>query len=106
MPSAEELEKLQKEEMATIAKSCEFLEKCAKNLGLVTQNLQKQAEEIISNHSSGSLNDPEISKKMWHGLNNIEHQLKQFLTYAETSTRDVQTASIKLMEELRTLRKD
>lgn len=104
MQNKENIEVLQQEH-AKAVKSFESLEKYVGTLKLIIQKLQKSSEEItLYIASNNDHSNQEYISQMWHGLNNIEHQLKQFASYAEISFKDFIATSEKLVETLRVLR--
>lgn len=104
MTNPENLEEFQRAKISLMLKSCDELEKYVKNLKLIANNLQKSSVEIVGHILSGNLDDHEQNRKLWHGLNNVEHQLKQFTSYAEASTNNFAAEAAILLEKLRALR--
>lgn len=104
MQTPEDIIGFKKEQMSAIIKARDLLEKHANTLKLVIQKLEASSEEIIEHTANGDLTNQERNGELWHGLNNVEHQLKQFSRYNEASIQDFVTESGKLIEKLRSLR--
>lgn len=94
-----------KQEYVKVIESSELIEKYVTTLKLVTQKLQKSSDEIVGYISTNKdLSNQEYNSLLWHGLNNIEHQLKQFTAYTETSVQDFAKTSEKFIKTLHSLR--
>lgn len=99
-----QLNEFQITQIAVAIESCEFFEKYGSKLKPILVKLQKTSEEIIEHVMHGDLSNQERNRELWHELNNIEHQLKQFIRYTESSVNEIAASSAKLIENLRSLR--
>lgn len=104
MTNLENIDEFQQEKINLILKSCEELDRNVNSLKLIADNLQKSSIEIVRHILSGNLEDQERNRELWHGLNNIEHQLNQFAAYTTSTTNNFLAESLKLLEKLSSLR--
>ncbi len=92
------------EQISSIIKSYATIDKYLGNLRQIAQNLLKTSEAITQHVNSGDIKNHERNAELWHGLNNIEHQMKLFTTYTEDSIKEFSATTMQLIATLHKMR--
>lgn len=100
MENTENLEELKKKQLAIALSACEASEKYSCRLKIILHHLKEASENIIEHVSKGDIHNQQRNSELWHRLYNVEHQVKQFTRYTESSTEDFYKASEELIQTL------
>ena len=103
MQDTKDIEGSAKEQMIQIKKTHESLEKYVSNLKIISTNLEKLSGDITNFIAIGNAN-AELNRKLWHDLNNVDHQITQFTRFTEDSSKELAIKVSNLIGLLRSAR--
>ena len=104
MTTFDELKKLQEKQLAIALEACDASEKYSCRLKIILHHLQDASHNILEHIEKGNIDNQPRNSELWHRLYNIEHQVKQFTRYSESSTEEFYQASEELIQFLKEIR--
>lgn len=104
MKDLDELKKLQEKQIAIAMQACDASENYSCRLKIILHHLKEASNNILEHMEKGNIDNQIRNSELWHRLNNIEYQVKQFTRYTESSTEEFYQASGELIQILQEIR--